>query len=204
MATARRPGVLAHLPTALTAARLVLAPCVALLVLDGRHFVALVVFALAAGSDLVDGTLARVLGATSEIGARLDPIADKALMLGTAIPLAAQGWLPAWLVGAILVRDVVIVSGAVAYRFLVGRLAVAPTLVSKLNTALELVVTTLALAVAAGVLPDGGWLRPLYAVVLVTVVVSGAQYVWVWGARALAWGRGRRRDPDRAGVGTRR
>jgi cardiolipin synthase len=185
---ARRSVFVVNLPTAITGARLVVAPAIARLVLDGKYMAALVVFALAAVSDLVDGALARRLHATSELGARLDPIADKALMLATAIPLAAANWLPVWLVGAILVRDVVIMSGAVAYRFFVGPLTVAPTLLSKLNTALELVVTTLALASAADVLPEPRWMTSAYLAVLATVLVSGGQYVWVFGGQALhAW-----------------
>jgi cardiolipin synthase len=176
----------AFVPTALTAARLVLAPAVALLVLQESYSAALVVFALAAGSDLIDGSIARWLGVSSEVGARLDPLADKALMLGAAIPLAARGWLPVWLVAAVVVRDLVIVSGATAYRLLVGRIRISPTRLSKINTALEFLVTTLALAVAAAILEPPAWLPWLWAVVLATVLISGAQYVWVWGARALA------------------
>jgi cardiolipin synthase len=174
------------LPTALTAARLALAPAVAMLVLQDRYSAALVVFALAAGSDLVDGSVARWLGVTSEVGARLDPLADKALMLGAAIPLALRGWLPTWLVAAIVARDLVIVAGATAYRLLVGRIRIAPTRLSKINTALEFLVTTVALAVAAAILEPPPWLPWLWAVVLATVLISGAHYVRVWGGRALA------------------
>lgn len=185
MTACSRTRLAGFLPTALTASRLVLAPAVSLLVLQGRHFAALVVFVLAAGSDLVDGTIARWLGTTSEVGARLDPIADKALMLCAAIPLAARGWLPVWLVAAIVVRDLVIVSGAAAYRVLFGRISIAPTQLSKLNTALEFLVTTLALAVAAGMIEPPAWLASFWVVVLATVLISGAQYVWVWGAKAI-------------------
>lgn len=185
MAASSRIRLVGVLPTALTAARLVLAPAVALLVLQGRHFAALVVFVLAAGSDLIDGTIARWLGVTSEVGARLDPLADKALMLGAAIPLAARGWLPVWLVAAIVVRDLVIVSGAAVYRLRFGSIAIAPTRLSKLNTALEFLVTALALAVAAGIVVPPAWLAVFWVVVLATVLMSGLQYVGIWGAKAL-------------------
>lgn len=184
MTACSRIHLAGFLPTALTASRLVLAPAVALLVLQERHFAALVVFALAAGSDLVDGAIARWLGATSEIGARLDPLADKALMLGAAVPLAARGWLPVWLVAAVVLRDLVIVAGAAVYRLRFGSIAIAPTRLSKLNTALEFLVTTLALAVAAGIIAPPAWLAALWVVVLATVLMSGLQYVRIWGAKA--------------------
>ncbi len=81
---------------------------------------ALAVFMAAAFSDFADGVIARHYRLVSEFGARLDPIADKFTMLTATVLLAWQGWLPLWLAAAIVLRDVVIAGGAIAYRLVVG------------------------------------------------------------------------------------
>jgi cardiolipin synthase len=189
MAYGTAPGA----PTLITIARLLLAPAVAYLIIAERYGAALAVFVIAGLSDVVDGAIARRFGLVSELGARLDPIADKVLMLAAAIPLAGQALLPVWLVAAIVVRDVVILAGAVAYRIVVGRIDMAPSLLSKLNTGLELIVITAALLGAAGLPAAFDWLPWLCVLVLVTVVSSGAQYVWVWARKAISAHRARTR-----------
>jgi cardiolipin synthase len=84
----------------------------------------------------------------------------------------------------IVLRDVVIVSGAVAYHLMVGRVEMSPTWLSKLNTALEFAALTLVLADAANAFDFKSWLPLLFAIVFLTVVASGVQYVWVWSRKA--------------------
>ena len=183
-----------HLPNLLTILRLVLVPVIAGAILRRDDGVALALFLSSALSDLADGYLARRFGVTSRLGALLDPVADKASMFSATVLLAWQGHLPWWLAVAIVLRDVVIVGGALAYRRLRGTLRIAPTRVSKINTALEFGVLLAVLAVGAGWLPGGAWLQAAFGIVLATVVASGAQYVWL-GARG-AFG-GRRTSPPR-------
>jgi cardiolipin synthase len=173
-----------HIPNVITVFRVLLIPVLAWLLVERSYAGALAVFAVAAVSDFFDGVIARRFGFMTEFGARLDPIADKLTMLVTTVMLAAQGWVPVWLAAAIVLRDVVIVSGAVAYHLMVGRIAISPTWLSKLNTALEFVTLTLVLAEAASAADFRAWLPALFAVVLVTVLASGAQYVWVWSRKA--------------------
>jgi cardiolipin synthase len=173
-----------HLPNAITVFRVLLIPVLAWLLVERNYSGALTVFAIAAASDFVDGVIARRFGFMTEFGARLDPIADKLTMLVTTLMLAAQGVVPVWLAAVIVLRDVVIVSGAVAYHLMVGRVEMSPTWLSKLNTALEFAALTLVLADAANAFDFKSWLPLLFAIVFLTVVASGVQYVWVWSRKA--------------------
>lgn len=173
-----------HIPNIITVFRVLLIPVLAWLLVERNYAGALTVFAIAAVSDFFDGVIARRFGFMTEFGARLDPIADKLTMLVTTVMLAAQGWVPVWLAAAIVLRDVTIVSGAVAYHFMVGRVEMSPTWLSKLNTALEFLLLTLVLADAASAADFRAWLSAVFAMVFVTVAASGAQYVWVWSRKA--------------------
>ena len=137
------------LPNLITIGRVLLIPVVAFLLLDHDYTLAFAVFVVAAIGDWVDGFLARRLNQMSQLGAVLDPVADKMTMMIVAILMAAQGILPIWLAVVIVMRDAIIVAGAVAYRFVVGRIEMAPTSLSKANTFLEFGVISLVMAQAA-------------------------------------------------------
>ena len=173
------------LPNLITIARVLLIPVVAFLLLDHDYKLAFAVFAAAAVGDWLDGFLARRLNQMSQLGAVLDPIADKMTMMIVAILMAAQGLLPIWLAVVIVLRDAVIVAGAVAYRFVVGHIEMAPTRLSKANTFIEFGVLTLALAQAGGLVGVEPWLLPLFVLLFASVLVSGAHYVWVWRRKAI-------------------
>jgi cardiolipin synthase len=178
--------MLRSLPNFITIVRVLLIPVIVWLLMRRTYGPALAVFLAAAASDLADGAIARHYRIVSEFGARLDPVADKLTMLAATVPLAWQGWLPLWLAGAIVLRDVTIAAGAVAYRLMIGRVEMRPTALSKVNTALEFAVLAAVLAHVARFVDASAWLSPLFAIVFATVVLSGAQYVWVWGRKAVA------------------
>lgn len=173
-----------HLPNAITGLRLAMAPVLPWLLWSG-HYRSALGLALAAGaSDLLDGWLAKRHGWQSRLGSLLDPIADK-LMLGLALlGLWAVSMLPAWLVGLVLVRDLVIVAGAAAWWRLVGPYDGRPSLAGKLTTAAQLALVLLCLLELAG------WQLPLQvrkeAVVMVAALslASGLDYVIRYGVRA--------------------
>jgi cardiolipin synthase len=179
-----------NVPNVITLIRVLLIPVIAVLLVRRQYAPALAVFIAAAISDFADGAIARHYRIVSEFGARLDPIADKLTMFTATVLLAWQSQLPLWLAAAIVLRDVVIAGGAIAYRLVVGHVEMAPTRLSKVNTALEFAALAGALAQAAGLLDARAWLPPLFAVVFVTVIASGAQYVWAWGWKAAAARRG--------------
>jgi cardiolipin synthase len=173
-----------HLPNVLTALRFLLIPVLVYLMLRRNYPAAFATLFVSAVSDFADGVIARDWNARTRFGAVADPAVDKLTMLAVTLTLAAQGLLPLWLVAAIVLRDVVIVGGAVAYHYLVGRYDMAPTFLSKLNTLLEFFVLALVLGNAADIVRADAVLPTLFALLTATVVVSGGQYVWVWGRRA--------------------
>ncbi len=171
------------LPNLLTLLRLALAPFVAMAVLAHRPWIALALAAAAGAADGLDGWIARRWQQRSTLGAWLDPIADKILLASTWAALYLKGQAPGWLVATILGRDLVIVAGALAYEGLVGRLTIAPSLLSKWTTASQ-IVGALALIAAMGHPWPTALLRFIEVVVFALTVASGVHYVLVWSARA--------------------
>ncbi|MGA7802262.1 MAG: CDP-alcohol phosphatidyltransferase family protein [Gammaproteobacteria bacterium] len=171
------------LPNLITLLRFLLVPPLVVLLLQQHYSLALAVFILAGFSDALDGYLAKRFDWTSRLGGLLDPLADKALLISSFLVLAALGRIPAWLVVLVIVRDLVIVGGALAYHFWVEALEPQPRLLSKLNTASQLLLV-LAVMFSAGVVAvEPFWIRVLVGLVLVTTVASGADYVWAWSRR---------------------
>lgn len=155
-----------------------------MLIVANRFEPALILFFVAGFSDGVDGYLAKRFNWHTRLGALLDPIADKLLVAGTFLALVYTGHVPVWLAALVVLRDVVIIGGAAAYSFLVGPVEGEPTRISKLNTALELLFVLFVLSRAAFGWPAQISITVLGAAVLVTVVVSGVDYVWSWTRRA--------------------
>jgi cardiolipin synthase len=178
-------AMLHHLPNLISILRILLVPPVAWLILQGYFGEALLLFVVAGVSDGLDGFLAKHFGWTSRLGSILDPLADKLLLSVSFVTLAWLGYLPLWLAALILLRDLVIVIGGVLYHNLVGRFSLEPTIVSKLNTLLQIVVVTLVLVSLAWLdIPQMAIDIAIWLLVL-TVVLSGGDYVWTWGRRAL-------------------
>jgi cardiolipin synthase len=178
------PG-LKHLPNANTLLRAVLIPVIALLIAQRDYDSALLLFAVCAFGDFVDGLLARAFDVRTRFGSIADPVADKLTMLTVTLLLAWQGWLPWWFAVLVATRDVVIVAGAVAYHFRVGHVEMAPTVLSKLNTALEFLFLTGVLAMAAELIAEGSWRPILQWSTTATILLSGAHYVVAWGRKAV-------------------
>lgn len=173
-----------NLPNAITALRFALVPVIAYLLLERRDAAALALLLVSALSDLADGEIARRWNLRTRFGAVADPLADKLTMLTVTLLLAAQLALPWWFALAVVLRDSLIVGGAVAYHLLVGTVEMKPSGISKLNTALEFALLLGVLAVRAGWLPGGPWLQVLLGATLATIVLSGAGYVRVWWRKA--------------------
>jgi len=173
-----------NLPNVITLLRLAAVPVVGWLILQQRWDAACWLFLAAAVSDAIDGLLARWLKQMTQLGAALDSVADKALGLVTLVMLTLEEAVPMWVTLAVLLRDSVIVLGALSYRGLAGHLEIHPTWLGKTHMFAEFVLLTLVLAGQAGLLALDDWLLPLFGIVFVIAVVSGAQYVWIWSAKA--------------------
>ncbi len=175
------------LPNLLTSLRIVLVPFVIwrLAVMDMAG--AFWLFAVAALTDLLDGNLARLLNQRTVLGAWLDPIADKLMLLSTLYMLAWDGVLPMYLALVVGIRDLVILAGAAAYRRLTGGLDVHPTISGKVATFVEFVLVALALANAALELGLTNHIPVLSLIAAFLVILSGARYVWLWSAKTRAY-----------------
>ncbi len=192
-----------HLPNALCVLRIILIGPIAGLLLQGRLSLALLVFAFAALTDVLDGYLAKRFGWQTELGKRLDPLADKMLLVTVFVVVAVLGKAPVWLAATVVARDLIITAGGLTYLWLYGDPQGQPTIVSKVNTFLQVtfvlgVIGSEALLSAVGTLlpaMDGGWLAcglvALGALAFVTTVVSGLDYVLRYAAKARAAQRGR-------------
>ena len=178
-----------HLPNALTVARIVLVVPAGWLLWIEAIPEALIIIAIAGASDFVDGELARRFDWRTNFGAIADPCADKLLVLVVIMVLALQGHVPAWLPVIVIGRDIVIVSGALTYRLLFGKLEVEPTPLSKANTVLLVVVLLVVIIGLMGAdyplaATMGGLIDPQgFVLVGVSSVASGCQYVFLWGRR---------------------
>ena len=173
------------LPNAICVARMLLGLPVAATLLAGEYRWTLLLFAVAAISDGLDGWLAKHFGWTSALGKLLDPIADKVLLVSVYLTLAWVGLVPAWLAMSVVLRDVIIVAGAIAYRLLIGPVTGRPTPVSKLNTVLQLLLVPAVIASAIWRASPPALVIALGAAAFVTTVASGIDYVLTY-AR-LAW-----------------
>lgn len=178
MAETRR---LLNAANAVTFARLCAVPATVWLVLHGDYAPAFWLFVAAGASDAIDGWLARRNGPTA-LGAMLDPAADKLLLVAMYVTLAAERGLPDWLAILVVFRDLMIVGGVAVLRLTGQRVAIRPMRLSKLNTALQIVLIAAVLATPVWRVPPGlVWL--LVWAVTASTLLSGATYVWIWGRK---------------------
>lgn len=178
----------ALIPNFITLGRLLAVPLAVWLMLTDRFEAAFWLFLAAGASDAIDGFLARRLGARSEIGAYLDPLADKCLLVGSYVTLGYQGFIDSWLVILVVFRDLLIIGGAILYQTLTHSLTMQPLFVSKLNTVLQITLIGLVLARLGLDIRDYGLTPWLTYAVAASTIASGAAYVTVWGRRALGMG----------------
>src|SRR5579859_8116272 len=132
-------GHLLNFPNLLTLLRIVLIPFFLALLSKHRYTYALYIFGLAALTDGLDGAVARWFDMRTEIGAYLDPFADKLLLVSAFVALTIENSFPAWLLGVVLIRDIVIVFGYFMFAFFTGeRPPMRPTFLGKASTFLQL------------------------------------------------------------------
>ena len=165
------------LPNLITLARLCAVPATVWLILQREPGIAFAVFVGAGISDAVDGWLARVRHARSTLGAMLDPLADKALLVSVYVTLAAVGVLPDWLAILVVFRDVLIVGGVLMLWVAGQPPAIRPIFVSKLNTAVQIALAALALLLAAFGSTASVLLEAMVWLAAATTIASGATYV---------------------------
>ncbi|MFM8845181.1 MAG: CDP-alcohol phosphatidyltransferase family protein, partial [Gammaproteobacteria bacterium] len=147
--------MLRHLPNAICLLRIALTVPTVHALERGDYILALVIFSAAAISDGVDGYLAKRFSWHSNLARIHDPLADKILLVAAFLTCARQGLVPVWLAAAAIARDVMLVGGAIIFRLWFGPIEGQPTLISKINTTLQIIVVIVAmLNAAAGFMPS--------------------------------------------------
>jgi cardiolipin synthase len=174
-----------HIPNIITSIRILLVAPLAMTLVNHRLPISIALFGIAALSDAADGFLAKRFGWRSELGAVLDPAADKILLVTVFITLAYLKLVPLWLMAAAVMRDVIIVLGALLYRYWIGPLTARPSFVSKFNTLCQAAYIMAVVGREEFSVPPTWMVVALGALVFVTVVVSGIDYVLIYGVRAL-------------------
>lgn len=173
-----------NIPNLISLGRLLSVPVLVWAIVDGRLMFAFVLFLVAGISDALDGFIAKRFGAESELGRFLDPLADKALLVGIYLALWSQQYLPNWLVLLVVWRDLLIVGGALLYQLLTHSLKMEPLLISKFNTLMQILLAAFILGTGAFGMDNAMVLTALIWAVALTTVLSGATYVIGWVRKA--------------------
>ena len=182
---------LRHTPNIVTAIRILLVAPIAVTLVNHQLAITIVLFGFAALSDAADGFLAKRCGWQSELGAVLDPAADKLLLVTVFVTLAYLKLMPLWLMAAAVTRDAVIVLGALLYRYWIGPLRVRPSFVSKFNTLCQAAYIMAVVGREQLSVPPSWVVVLLGALVFVTVIVSGIDYVLIYARQASSFARPR-------------
>lgn len=168
------------LPNLITLGRFFLVPFVVYALLTGANTWALAGFMIAGVSDGVDGYIARRFDQRSELGAYLDPLADKLLLVSVFVVLGLKGDLPLWLVVAAVSRDVIIMGAVMLSTVMGNPVEMKPLLVSKANTAAQIVLAALVLAKLALGLDFGLFLDVVTLGTGLLTAASAAAYLVTW------------------------
>ncbi|MBW1942928.1 MAG: CDP-alcohol phosphatidyltransferase family protein [Deltaproteobacteria bacterium] len=163
-------------PNLITAIRIILTPIFIIYLINDQFLSALIVFILCAISDGLDGMLARLLKQKSKLGAYLDPLADKSLLIAAFITLSVRGLLPPWLTVMVIARDVLILLGIIVLFLNKLELNIKPSIISKITTCLQFI--TVVSVLARNLLPFGpdAYLYIFYITALFTIS-SGLHYM---------------------------
>ena len=176
------------IPNIITILRLILIVPIGFFLWVGEYGISLICLICAGVSDALDGYLARKLNSISRFGELADPIADKLLVFVVVLLLLIKELLPLWVALIVMGREIVIVSGALAFRSIVHELEISPLLVSRVNTGVQVVVLVLILISNTDSVLFGGISEllvneiGLYLLALFAVI-SGLAYVIAWSGR---------------------
>jgi len=172
-----------NIPNLLSISRILLIPIFLYMILNRNNIGALIVFFIAASTDMLDGIAARLLNQKTKLGALLDPAGDKALMLAVYTILSISSidllnTIPSWLTIAVISRDLYIVTGTFTLFKLIGQKAFPPTSLGKYCTILQMGVLLFVLLFNA-LASKPGFLIWLYLLTLILTILSGLHYTYI-------------------------
>lgn len=167
-------------PNFITLLRFLMVPAVVYALLLGEMLPAFIIFVVAGISDGIDGFVARHYNQQSELGAYLDPIADKLLLVTVFVMLAILDFLPQWLVVLVVSRDVLIIMAVLLSSVMAQPVDMNPIFISKANTALQIALVSVVLAELAFNTGFGELRNILIYVVAALTVLSATAYLRLW------------------------
>ncbi len=173
-----------QIPNFITVLRILIVPFVVWSLLFTDNFTALILFAIAGVSDGLDGYLAKTFNWQTRFGGIADPLSDKFLMIATFITLTYLNYIPLWMLIIVCVRDIIIVSGALLYHYLIGPFDAEPSIISKMNTVLQVLLVVLILIELNYTLISHQLIEIVLLLLLLTTIISLVHYMWTWGLRA--------------------
>ncbi|MEA2861317.1 MAG: hypothetical protein QOC72_3356 [Methylobacteriaceae bacterium] len=168
------------LPNLISLLRLVLVPVVISMIVTDRWVGAFLIFLLAGVSDAVDGWLANRFNLRTELGAYLDPLADKMLITSIYIAMAVSDTVPATIAILIVFRDLMIIAAFLVSWILGKPVMVRPLFISKTNTVAQIAFAALVLGAKAFGLRLGLWFDAALWIVAALTLASAAAYLWQW------------------------
>ena len=172
-----------NIPNVLTLLRIILVPIIVILLIQESFFKALIVFIVAGITDGLDGFLARILNQKTALGAYLDPLADKALILSSFVTLSVVGIIPSWLTVIVISRDCIILIGISILALMAVPFDIKPAFISKVTTTLQLLTVFLALSFKSFALDMSLHSHPLddiiYWLTALFTIASGLNYISV-------------------------
>lgn len=176
--------MISQFPNLLSILRIAAAPVLILLLKDRQHDLALLVFILAGLSDGLDGFIAKRFDLVTRLGAILDPLADKILLISAYVMLTVLDHIPFWLLLTVGFRELLIVGGYLVLTTLnVSVHHQGPSRLSKLNTCMQIALVIAVLAQEAEWFAIPSAVAGLIVIVLITTVLSGTHYLWIWGIK---------------------
>jgi len=173
-----------YIPNLLSLARLGLVPWLLILLNQQEYAWSLAVFIIAGISDALDGIIAKRFNAETALGALLDPLADKALLVSAYVMLSVIGVLPFWLMVVVVFRDAIIIGGYLLMELFFGSVQMHPLKISKANTLAQILYIVILLISLSWPIDLAMVLQIFAILVLLTSVVSGSMYVYIWSAKA--------------------
>jgi cardiolipin synthase len=169
-----------NLANLISLGRLLSIPILIWMILTGMTIEAFIVFVISGASDAIDGFVARYFKSRTTLGACLDPIADKALLISVYGTLGYKGLIPLWLVIIVIFRDLLIVGGVLFLFIMRQKIHIKALLISKINTVLQIGAVTCVLAFSGFNLIIPYLNQALFILVAISTILSGASYVRVW------------------------
>jgi len=177
-------GNVINIPNLLTLGRILLTPLIVYFILIDQPMQALIFMAIAGLTDMIDGAIAKHFNMRTTVGAYLDPLADKLMLVSTIVCLFYVGEVPLFVFLAVVFRDAIIIGGAALYELVTQRLKMEPTFLSKVTTTVQIFYVLLSLLHMAHGFP-GVLMQFAIWLTFALTTVSGVQYMVLWTLKAV-------------------